>query len=246
MNYSPPLISPQQSEGIWRSLGEFDEIRTVSRRRTNVQQLTCKIDLPFSFYYLFFSFVLLELKPFVLKGKVLGEKVPKSVKIMKRCCPLVVAFRGIQCNSVGFRENNSDHPHPPYLQNMPPKYAIQWGFIWHKSRLESRDFYRKYGIQTPLLWHTNPPFYAIWTVFYWGWGWSLICWFRMVLNMNSVGTPGGFGDNAGFSGKIWDGVVSGDLGSQEASAQIASPVKLTNFWDVSFLLANIVTPPIAL
>ena len=49
------------------------------RRRTNVQQLTCKIDLPFSFYYLSFSFVLLELKPFVLKGKVLGEK------IMKKC-----------------------------------------------------------------------------------------------------------------------------------------------------------------
>ena len=44
------------------------------RRRTNVQQLTCKIDLSNSFYYLFFSFVLLELKPFVLKGKVPGEK----------------------------------------------------------------------------------------------------------------------------------------------------------------------------
>ena len=46
-----------------------------NRRRTNVQQRTCKIDLPFSFYYLFFSFVLLELKPLVLKGKVLGEKL---------------------------------------------------------------------------------------------------------------------------------------------------------------------------
>ena len=45
-----------------------------------MQQLTCKIDLPFSFYYLFFSFVLLELKPFVLKGKVLGENSEKSVK----------------------------------------------------------------------------------------------------------------------------------------------------------------------
>ena len=44
------------------------------RRTTNVQQLTCKIDLSNSFYYLFFSFVLIELKPFVLKGKVLGEK----------------------------------------------------------------------------------------------------------------------------------------------------------------------------
>ena len=69
------------------------------RRRTNVQQLTCRIDLPFSFYYLFFSFVLLELKPFVLKGKVAGEKLWKSVKkcekvrkIMKRFCPLVVAL----------------------------------------------------------------------------------------------------------------------------------------------------------
>ena len=45
-----------------------------------MQQLTCKIDLSKSFYYLFFSFVLLELKPFVLKGKVLGEKVLKSAK----------------------------------------------------------------------------------------------------------------------------------------------------------------------
>ena len=65
-----------------------------------MQQLTCKIDLSSSFYYLFFSFVLLELKPFVLKGKVPGgnyEKVPKSVKSVKNyetilpfsCCPLV-------------------------------------------------------------------------------------------------------------------------------------------------------------
>ena len=43
------------------------------RRRTNVQQLTCKINLSSSFYFLFFSFVLIE--PFVLKGKVLGEKL---------------------------------------------------------------------------------------------------------------------------------------------------------------------------
>ena len=39
-----------------------------------MQQLTCKIDLSKSFYYLFFSFVLIELKPFVLKGLVPGEK----------------------------------------------------------------------------------------------------------------------------------------------------------------------------
>ena len=47
------------------------------RRRTNVQQLTCNIDLSCSFYYLFFSLVLIELKPFVLKGKVLGENSEK-------------------------------------------------------------------------------------------------------------------------------------------------------------------------
>ena len=39
-----------------------------------MQQLTCNIDLSSSFYYCFLSFVLMELKPFVLKGKVLGEK----------------------------------------------------------------------------------------------------------------------------------------------------------------------------
>ena len=50
----------------------------LKRRRTNVQQLTRNIDLPCSFYYLFFSFVLIELKPFVLKGKVLGENFPKK------------------------------------------------------------------------------------------------------------------------------------------------------------------------
>ena len=35
----------------------------------------CNIDWSNYFYYLFFSFVLIELKPLVLKGKVLGEKV---------------------------------------------------------------------------------------------------------------------------------------------------------------------------
>ena len=52
-------------------------------RRTNVQQLTCKIDLSSSFYYLFLSFVLLELKPFALKGKSRGknyEQVWKKVR----------------------------------------------------------------------------------------------------------------------------------------------------------------------
>ena len=54
-----------------------------------MQQLTCNIDLSSSFYYLFFSVVLLELKPFVLKGKESPggknmkkcEKVPQIVRL---------------------------------------------------------------------------------------------------------------------------------------------------------------------
>ena len=42
-----------------------------------MQQLTYNIDLSRSFYYLFFSFVLIELKPFVSKGKVLGKNSEK-------------------------------------------------------------------------------------------------------------------------------------------------------------------------
>ena len=81
-------LSLQQSEAplhgklyVWvlpTQMGIFDRSQCaplVFRRRTNVQQLTCKIDLSNSFYYLFFSFVLLELKPFVFEGEVLGEKL---------------------------------------------------------------------------------------------------------------------------------------------------------------------------
>ena len=67
----------------------------LSRRRTNVQQLTCNINLSSCSYYLLFSFVLIELKPFVLKGKVLGKNSEKVWKILKNyetilpfsCCP---------------------------------------------------------------------------------------------------------------------------------------------------------------
>ena len=51
-----------------------------NRRRTNVQQQTCNIDLSCSFIIFLFSFVVFELKPFVLKGKVLGEIFRKSVR----------------------------------------------------------------------------------------------------------------------------------------------------------------------
>ena len=68
---APPVPPPLRgvacraaSQKVWR----------YTRRRTNVQQLTCNIDLPCSFYYHFLSVVLIELKPLVLKWKVLGEK----------------------------------------------------------------------------------------------------------------------------------------------------------------------------
>ena len=43
-----------------------------------MQQLTCNIDLSCSFHYLFFSFVLLELKPFIFEGESPGEKLWKT------------------------------------------------------------------------------------------------------------------------------------------------------------------------
>ena len=49
--------------------------------------------------------------------------------------------------------------------------------VWRKNPLKWRDFHREYGAQTDfmayklrLLWHTNPDFYAIWTVFIGGGG----------------------------------------------------------------------------
>ena len=67
-------------------LGEFDK-----RATTNVQHL----DLSCSFYCLFFSF-LIELKPFVLKGKVLGGKFWKSLKkcqkVWKSCNDFALYF----------------------------------------------------------------------------------------------------------------------------------------------------------
>ena len=80
----------------------------MCRRRTNVQQLTCKIDSSNSFYYLFFSFIIFELIFYYLwaktpcfEGESPGgksakkcQKVPKSVKNYETilpfsCCPLV-------------------------------------------------------------------------------------------------------------------------------------------------------------
>ena len=76
LEFSAPLrFATKTSENLKGAEKKWTLQNALFRRRTNVQQLTCNIDLSRSFYYLFFSFVLLELKPFVLKGKVLGEKL---------------------------------------------------------------------------------------------------------------------------------------------------------------------------
>ena len=62
-------------DALKKGSGALGNFSCFEKRRTNVQQLTCNIDVSSSFYYLFFSFVLIELKPFVLKGKGLGDKL---------------------------------------------------------------------------------------------------------------------------------------------------------------------------
>ena len=78
----PPPVQKRDAQHMFLQHGgaHAEKLKDEYRRRTNVQQLTCNIDLSSSFYYLFFSFVLIEPKPFVLKGKVLGEQVWKSAK----------------------------------------------------------------------------------------------------------------------------------------------------------------------
>ena len=64
----------------------FSCLTKIMRRRTNVQQLRRNIDLSCCFYYLFLSFVLLELKPLVLKGNVLGENSEKLKSVNNSEC----------------------------------------------------------------------------------------------------------------------------------------------------------------
>ena len=69
----------------WTEPSDTWHAANIFRRRTNVQQLTCNIDLSCSFSYFFFSFALIERKPFVLKGKDLGQKFWKRVKKCEKC-----------------------------------------------------------------------------------------------------------------------------------------------------------------
>ena len=71
-------------------------------------------------------------------------------------------------------------------KTMTPKYAIKWGVIWRKNPLQIKGLSQRMWCTNRLLWHTNSDFYGIRTPpllchmnrFYWGWGWSLICWFK--------------------------------------------------------------------
>ena len=55
-------------------------------------------------------------------------------------------------------EKNSATLTPHICKKYAPKYAIQWGFVWHKSRLKSRDFYRKYAYGPNFYDIRTPPF----------------------------------------------------------------------------------------
>ena len=93
--------------------------------------------------------------------------------VWKGNCPILAPKKSIFMQST---KNNSDHPHPPYLQkichqNMPYNggpYGIKIGENQGISTENMAYGPNFYGIRTPHLCHMNR--------FYWGWGWSLICW----------------------------------------------------------------------
>ena len=107
-------------------------------RRTNVQQLTCNIDLFCSSYYLFFSFVLLELNPFVLKRKVLGEKLWKVWKLVKKCgkfwndfalelLPFSFSLRKGRTPANIYRNGHTQNGTD---ETMPARWQAGWGGPW--------------------------------------------------------------------------------------------------------------------
>ena len=69
-----------------------------------MQQLTCNIDLSCSLYYIFFSFVLIELKPLCFERESLGGKILKKCEEVRKmlknsetilrfsCCPILFSM----------------------------------------------------------------------------------------------------------------------------------------------------------
>ena len=95
-----------------------------------MQQLTCNIDLSCSFYYFFFSFVLIELKPFVVKGKSWGKKCGKVWKILKRFCPLVVALEFFSLIKQGKKEYTPPPWDPSFLGLSPDPEVTEQKTLW--------------------------------------------------------------------------------------------------------------------
>ena len=134
-----------------------------------MQQLTCKIDLSNYFYYLFFSFVLIELKPLVLREKSWGKNSEKVLKSAKKCenyetilpfscCPLVFPWsclRGWEDYQINSRRHVCGSRQGILGPRMPfPK--------WAASRLSERFFSEGEGFLANLMYicctneHDNP------------------------------------------------------------------------------------------
>ena len=134
---------------------------SLTRRRTNVQLLTCNIDLSCSFYYLFFSFVLIELEPFALKRKVLGGKVLKKCekkcgKVWKflilpfSCCPLVFpwkkVFPGLPARSVKKVSKKIQRTRQRVKKVSKSVFGDFSTLFWHSGRGgPGRTFFRLFG-----------------------------------------------------------------------------------------------------
>ena len=110
----------------------------VCRRRTNVQQLTCKIDLSSSFYYLFFSFLLLELKPLGFKRKVLGEKFWKSAKK----CEKLWTILPFSCSlSLSPLDVWSESVHERFVGRISAGYWLLVALGCHRCQSRVADFF---------------------------------------------------------------------------------------------------------
>ena len=100
-----------------------------------------------------------------------GSDAPSALEVLKPLCFQLYpnkyhwwGHKGCMQGTTGTSlfmstENNSDHPHPLYLQKIcPQNMPYNGGSVWHESRLNSSDFYRKYGIRTPKYGIRTPPF----------------------------------------------------------------------------------------
>ena len=67
-------------------------------------------------------------------------------------------------------ENNSDHPHPPYLQKICPKNMPHNGGLYGIKVGSNQGISTENMAYGPQIWHTDPPVYATRTNFMGGGG----------------------------------------------------------------------------